>query len=111
MTDEILPNPPVLPTGQEIFDIIMGDIEPDLVSDAAETLDQKYAGESPEQKAGRMARYQAAFAEYDVQYKEYMDAMNAEVNAYRQEALKLTEQNSQKKDETELQSLEAAFAA
>lgn len=84
-------------------------IEPDLVSDMKGMLEEMYSDETPEEKTERMARYQAAFAEYDVRYKEYVDAMHTEVNAYRHEALKLTEQNSHKKDEAELQSLEAAF--
>ncbi len=41
---------------------MMRDIEPDLTSDMLPTLDAKYAGETAEEHADRMDRYEQAYA-------------------------------------------------
>lgn len=102
---------PVLPTGQEIFDTIMGGIEPELVSGNEAALAATYANETPDQKQERMARYQSAFETYDVRYKEYCDTMNAQVNAYRHDALRMAEGKSHDEETGALRSLEASFEA
>lgn len=99
-----------LPTGAEIYDGLMADIEPDLVSDAIPLIDAKYAGETPEQTAERLARYNAAYAEYDRQFTQWADEMEVLVNAYRKDALKLEEQDSKVQENAELGNLEAQFS-
>lgn len=98
-----------LPTGAEIYDGLMADIEPDLVSAAIPLIDAKYAGETPEQTAERLARYKAAYEEYERRFNEWADEMEVLVNAYRKDALKLEEQDSKEQESAELGNLEAQF--
>lgn len=44
-------------TAEELYDIMMEVIEPDLMIKNIDTLDQKYAGESPEDRQHRFNRY------------------------------------------------------
>jgi hypothetical protein len=98
-----------LPSGGEVYDGIMSEIEPDLVRAVIPTLDVKYAGETPEQHAVRLARYRAAYAEYAVRFAAWASEMSALVSQYRKSALKLEEQESRSKDSSELASIEDQF--
>lgn len=72
-----------IPTGQELYDKIMGEIEPDLTSAGKKTLAEKYKDETPEQRALRKVRYQQALARYDEAYEGYMRTLKAQVERHR----------------------------
>ena len=78
-----VPTPPQLPgSGEEIYNMIMASIEPELVSGQIPQLKEKYKNETPEQKKERGERYKKAFAEYDKRYDQYMLGMGAKMKAY-----------------------------
>ncbi|MDA0376573.1 MAG: hypothetical protein O3A80_04675 [bacterium] len=77
-----MPTPPQIKGGEEVYNMIMKEIEPDLVSSVMDTLDEKYAEETEEEKAKRMKRYAAAFVEYEKQYQEYMVRKKGEVKTF-----------------------------
>lgn len=106
-----LPTRPVLPTGQHIYDSLMGGIEPELVEPVLSSLEQKYAAETPEQKAERMARYQKAFEEYDKQYAAYIVTLSDQVHTYRHESIKAVESRARADESAELSQLESTFSA
>lgn len=85
------PTPPKIPTGRELYDAIMGHIEPELATDAAKTLDDKYKNETPEQRAARIRRYDLAFGRYEEAYSEYIATLDAQVTRYRRAAFAHTE--------------------
>ena len=66
-----LPPPPVIPSGEEMYDQIMSQIEPDLVTAQLPLLKEKYKDETPEQAKARADRYNRAFAEYEKQFAAY----------------------------------------
>ncbi len=48
-----------------LYDAIMAEIEPELTSQMAPTLKERYQRETTAEKAERMARYEQAFALFD----------------------------------------------
>ena len=52
-------------SAEQVYDVIMGQIEPDLVSDAIASLDEKYKDELPDDRQARMERYSLAFMVLD----------------------------------------------
>lgn len=67
--------------GKEIYDAIMGEIDPELTSAQASILAEKYKGESEEEHKLRMARYGKAFAVYETAYVEFLRMFDAEIRA------------------------------
>ena len=79
------------PTGAQIYDGIMGKIEPELTTAMLETLEEKYRDESTEEHQVRMARYDVAFAEYDKQYGAFLMKLKVRADACRKSARKNSE--------------------
>lgn len=98
-----------LPTGTDVYDGIMSDIEPDLVSSMIPLLDMKYAGETSQQNRMRLAKYRAAYEEYGRRFAQWATEMNQLVTKYRKGALKLEEQESRAKEDSALLSIEDQF--
>ena len=98
-----------IPSGDELYNMLMAKIEPDLMTDQLPLLDQKYNGETPEQAQARAKRYEVAFAEYDKQLAAYLAALEAKVRQYQSTARKSLEHDDRSKEEQELSGLEQAF--
>lgn len=94
---------------KQLYDVLMAEIEPDLMLESIPTLDAKYAGETPQAKAARMKRYEAAYKKFDAEFNAFMAEVNAEVRTSKRETLAAKEQEAQQSDNQALQSLESAF--
>lgn len=103
------PAPPAIPTGQELFDALMGHIEPELVSSQTKTLEKTYKDETPAEHATRMKRYDLAFERYDTAYREYMATLEAQVGRYRRSALEHAELRDRAEDEPVLGNFDVLF--
>jgi hypothetical protein len=62
---------PVIPEGDDVFRMLMGRLEPDLLLSEQE-LEQRYAGEDPAAQALRMERYKRALLHYNRDYEDYL---------------------------------------
>ena len=100
-----------IPTGDELYNMLMGGIEPDLTTDQLPLLDQKYQGEIPEQAKIRAERYEKAFAEYDRQLAAYLAHLEAKVREYQATARKSLENEEHEKEERALSGIEDAIGA
>jgi hypothetical protein len=98
-----------LPTGQEVYDGIMSMIDPELMSTQIDHLDEKYVGESPEDRKARYNRYAESFKKYDEMYAEWQKNMNEAVTEYRKESLKSAEIESREEDAAALAQLDSDF--
>lgn len=94
---------------RQLYDVLMADIEPDLLLENLSSLDAKYAGETPEEKERRLARYEAAYKRFDQEFNDFMAQINAEVHASRRTALQEKEAASDASDQQTLTSLESVF--
>lgn len=112
MTDPITAaTPPSIPQGNEVYDMLMAKIEPDLVTTQLPLLDAKYKNETPAEAKSRSERYEKAFAEYDKQMEEYLANLRTQVRVYQSTARASVEHEERAKEEQELTGLEQAMSA
>lgn len=102
---------PTIMTGEEFYDSVMSQIEPELVSSQLPLLDARYAGESDEQKAVRQARYDKAFEEFDRRAAEEMAGLEHEVHEYKVTTMREAEAASRAQEATDLTTLESSILA
>jgi hypothetical protein len=100
-------SPPRIPTGQEIFDIIMSHIEPELTSEGLKAIDAKYASETPEDKQARRKRYEQAFVRYEQAYQGYMATLNEQVQRFYRQSFTHIEQEDRQREGGDLSAIEA----
>lgn len=101
--------PPVF-QGDDLYDTIMNEIEPDLVSSAYETLDEKYKNETPAEKSARQARYDKAFAEYERRFALYTNEWNSRLRTFQTGLIKAMEADDRDEDSGLMSQLESALA-
>ena len=94
---------------EEIYNLLMGAIEPDLLLSVIPTLDSKYKGEAPAEHEARMKRYQEAYKKFDTELAEFMSTVNSKARTARKSALKQKESQSREEESNAIGSLEAAF--
>lgn len=82
-----IPTPPKVLSGEEVYDMIMGQIEPELTKAQMPLLEEKYKDESPEDRKKRQERYQKAFIEYDKRYSQYQLTMSSSLRVYRHDVM------------------------
>lgn len=76
-------------TPEQIYNLIMELIEPELTTDMLPLLDELYATETPEARGERGKRYAAAFEEFEKQYRKFVDGWKNHYMNIRAQALKL----------------------
>ena len=102
--------PPIM-EGDELYDLLMGKIEPDLTTKNLPGLKEKYKGESKADAASRSERYQKAFEEYEKHLQEYGSKWNAQLHSYKETAIASIEQADRKNDLQQIQDLESAITS
>ena len=100
----------LIPSGQQVYDAIMGRIEPELQSTNLPYLAERHQGETPLQKKSRMKRYTKAFKDYDKQYKAWITEVRKKVEVRREQAFKTAEQRQRTSDDTAMTTLESHFS-
>ncbi|UPA23015.1 hypothetical protein K8942_02270 [Candidatus Peribacteria bacterium] len=81
-------NPPAL-TGEEMYDMIMERIEPDLTTKMLPQLDALYSYETPEQRAAREEWYTKVFAQFEIEYARFANGMKNYYTNIRKKALSM----------------------
>lgn len=66
---------PYVLRSEDIYNLIMGRIEPDLTTEMLPLLDDLYIHETPEQRAVRAEWYNKVFAKFDSEYTRFMDKL------------------------------------
>jgi hypothetical protein len=94
---------------EELYNLLMVDIEPDLLIENIPGLDAKYAGETPEQHTARMQRYDAAYKKFDEEFNKFMVDVDHKVRTTRRDSLHEKEQEARKDEENTINSLASAF--
>ena len=96
-----------IPSGEEVYNGIMGRIEPDLLTTIIPTLEEKYKAESEMQRAARLERYKKAYEEYDHQYEAWTLELKTLVTRTRRESLESAEKKEKVKENEVLQSIDS----
>lgn len=100
---------PHIPSGDELYREIMEGINPELLLSEAER-ESKFAGESQEQHKERVTRYASDIEEYKKQYAERQVAQSSDIRSFGNNLLHDFEAQDDKKEESELDSLESQIA-
>jgi hypothetical protein len=111
MTAGIPPTPPPVLRGQELYDLIMGQIEPDLLSVNVDGLAARYVQQTPEERSERAQRYRNAFSEYERRLTEYQRQWDEQLRTYKRLAIAYIEHQAQSGEVTDLQSIESSLLA
>lgn len=99
-----------IPNGEDLYNQLMRDIEPDLTTDQIPLLSERYAGETVEEATQRAQRYQEAYVQYEEVYNRYIADLSERVHVYRKSALQSAEQKSRHSEQQHLQDLESVFS-
>ena len=98
---------PVLPDPRDLYDSLMGAIEPELLTYELPNLAKKYVGETPSQAEARAKRYSAAFEKFDREMRAYMDKLNQSIRTYSRDAAASLEAFERKDEITAMGDMES----
>lgn len=96
---------------QQLYDMLMRDIEPDLLSYNIPKLEEYYAGETAEENQARKERYQKAYAEFDRVFQAFMNEVQEDVRNTKRASLEKKEQSAREAETDDLESLEDSLDA
>lgn len=94
----------------DLYNIIMAQIEPELVIGTVETLKEKYKNEPEADQKNRFKRYERAFEQYKIEKQLYLERAQEEVAHFLKNKRLEAEEESLKDEEQILSNLEAMFA-
>ena len=92
-----------------VYDALMGQIDPELVTSEIPKLTEKYKDETTKQRETRGERYQEAYKQYESMLTEFVVGLKEHTNTQRRKALASAEAESRKAEEGELQKMEELF--
>lgn len=106
------PLPPIPPnkSGEAIYDSIMQEIEPELMTKVLPTLEEKYKNETPEQKTARAERYTKAFTEYEKRYQAYLLSEESKLRTFKRAAFKGVEERTGEDDRARLTQIDSLLS-
>ena len=96
-------------TIEDIYNMLMFDIEPELMTNILPDLEELYPNESEEEKKERLARYAKAFEEFTMKFEEFMGAWKEQLHDFKKNILAHFKQESGAQDKTDLENLERSF--
>ena len=94
-----------LQTGEQIYNTIMVQIEPDLLTTSTVKVDSPETGESDGQYAARMERYRKAFATYERCFEAYVAYLRDESRRTRLDARVSAESKSNAEEKIKAEEL------
>jgi hypothetical protein len=101
---------PILPTGQELYDRLMGQFEPELTTEGVKLIRDRYKNETPDELRARKKRYLRAIELYEHAYQGYMATLSEQVDRYRRGTIGQVEIDDRKNEEKILSTLLSHFS-
>ncbi len=95
-----------LVSGTDLYDTIMGKIEPDLLSHNLERTKNFVLTADLEERKEMATRYEAAFAEYDRQFAAYEKNWEKRFSAYKSQSMQSLEKKMKGGEQDRLSSIE-----
>ena len=95
---------------EEIYNLLMGQIEPDLTTDMLPVLDELYMDETNEEREKRGERYGAAFADFELAYDHFISSC---VNFYtdlKKKAKALAQKATKEADTKDMNAIEDSLS-
>ncbi len=100
---------PVSWTTEDLYNLLMRGIEPDLCTDTLPLLDTMYEDETPEQRKERMAWYSEAFKQFLERYEKFTAALHGEFRKIQTSLRSMSEGKSAEHDASAVSHLEDLF--
>lgn len=94
----------------EFYDLLMGEIEPDLTTALLPLLPEMYADETPQEHAKRMIRYEKAFNAFDERSMVVMAEIAGKVRKHQHTALQNKEDADRHGELAVMQHISADFS-
>lgn len=94
---------------EEIYNLLMADIEPELMTDILPFLDDIYADESAEDRKARWTWYQRAFEMFTEQYDAFTNACMHYYTDLRSKALATARKRKEGEEDTHLPDISDAL--
>ena len=94
---------------EEVYDMVMGEIDTDLLFANIPLLDETYKSETPEQHEARMQRYAASYKAFDIEIAKFMVDIDSKVRTTQRKALREKEHVAELEDQNALNSIASAF--
>lgn len=96
---------------QQLYDMLMRDIEPDLLSYNIVKLAEYYKDETETENTERLQRYQKAYQEFDRVFQSFMNEVQDEVRTTKRDSLEKTEQSDRAGETDNIEALEETLDA
>ncbi len=96
-------------TTEDLYNLLMRGVEPDLCTDTLPLLDVMYADETPDQKKERMQWYSEAFQQFLGRYEKFTAALHGEFRKIHSSLRSMAEGKSAPRDEDAVSHLEDLF--
>jgi hypothetical protein len=103
--------PEILSDPKKFYDFVMGGIEPDLMTETISTLDEKYGGETEEDRAIRYEKYTFAYQLFDEVVQEFDDAMKKQTKTIIKKMDAKALKKAKEEDDTVLTALSSQISA
>ena len=100
--------PPIF-HGDDLYDFIMEEIEPELMGKNLPRVKELTKNETEEERTARAQRYAKAFAAYDERLKDHVEQWNDAMHVYEQNSLRMAEHIVSASEAKELSALESAM--
>jgi hypothetical protein len=106
-----LPKPLALPTPEETYDAIMGQIDPELTTSKLPLLDEKYKTETQEQTLARKEKYVRSFQAYDEKFREYRREIEQRSQSYQRSVMAANESLQRGSESAQMSAIETEFSS
>ncbi len=96
---------------EEIYNILMSEIEPELMTGMIPMLDDLYIEETPEEKKERGERYARAFILFQERFQDFCGAWKQSLLSIKHHYVQKKEGQDQQEDQYHMDELETSFGA
>lgn len=94
---------------EDVYNMIMAEIEPDLLLENIPLLEKTYENETPEEHTLRMQRYAESYKKFDQDLALFMNDVDGKVRETKRRSLKAKEEQARSEDADKLESIASAF--
>ena len=94
---------------EDLYNLLMVEIEPDLTTDMLPLLNEKYEGETAEDRKARSERYAEAFEEFAIRFDKAMAIWKEQILKLKEKAFGIARERTGKNDEQALSDIERSF--
>ncbi len=101
---------PPIATGEQLYDLIMAEVDPRLMSGNIEATKKMIMEATPEERVKFAQELETSFAAYDALAKEEQQAWAEQFHAYKREVMRGMQMEERSKDEQTMHTIESQIS-